>query len=95
MKVEHEDGEELTIIHFNDVYDIEPDSYNQYGFVNFYDTYLSLKKEYPDSIVAFSGDAFAPSKLSKVKKGRQMVHCLKKMKIDIACYGNHEFDFPL
>lgn len=50
---------------------------------------------YPESIVVFSGDAFAPSELSKVRKGWQMVHCLKKLAIDIACYGNHQFDYPL
>lgn len=60
-----------------------------YGFVNFYDTYLKLKEEYPDAIIVFSGDAFAPSKLSRVHKGWQMVHCLNMLNIDIACYGNH------
>lgn len=89
MKAEYEDESQLVVIHFNDVYDIEPNLNDQYGFVNFYDTYLSLKKQYPNSIVVFSGDAFAPSKLSKVKKGKQMVHCLKNIKIDIACFGNH------
>jgi 2',3'-cyclic-nucleotide 2'-phosphodiesterase (5'-nucleotidase family) len=24
-----------------------------------------------------------------------MVNCLKYLKIDVACYGNHEFDYPL
>ena len=24
-----------------------------------------------------------------------MVHCLQMMKIDVACYGNHQFDYAL
>lgn len=89
MKAETKDSNDLTIIHFNDVYDIEPNPLGQFGFANFYDFFLELRKEYPDSLVVFSGDAFAPSKLTKVRKGWQMVHCLKMLNIDVACYGNH------
>ena len=74
---------------------IEQSPHGEYGFINFFANFEKLKEKYPNSLVVFSGDAFAPSKLSKVKKGRQMVFCLKKLKIDVACYGNHEFDYPL
>lgn len=33
----------LTILHFNDVYDIEPDANGMHGFVNFYNYVLHLK----------------------------------------------------
>jgi 5'-nucleotidase len=44
-------------------------------------------------LLIFSGDAFAPSKISRLKQGWQMVHCLKMLNIDVACYGNHDFDY--
>lgn len=46
-----------------------------------------------DTITLFSGDAFSPSILSRNKKGWQMVKALNALKIDVSCYGNHEFDF--
>jgi 5'-nucleotidase len=31
--------------------------------------------------------------LTNIKDGWQMVHAMNTLKIDAACYGNHEFDF--
>ena len=36
----------------------------------------------PDPIVIFSGDAFNPSLLSTVTKGKHMVPCLNNIKVD-------------
>lgn len=44
MKAEKKDSKDLTIIHFNDVYDIEPNPLGQFGFANFYDFFLELRK---------------------------------------------------
>jgi 5'-nucleotidase len=52
-----------------------------------------MREKYKNPLLVFSGDAFAPSKLSRVFKGEQMVHCIKRLGIDVACYGNHDFDF--
>ena len=38
-----------------------------------------------DSLVLFSGDAFNPSLMSTVTKGRQMVPILNRAKVDVAC----------
>ena len=43
--------------------------------------------------VIFSGDAFNPSMLSTVTKGKHMVPVLNEMMIDAATIGNHDFDF--
>jgi len=45
--------------------------------------------------VLFSGDAFNPSLLSTVTKGKQMVPILNSFNINTACVGNHDFDFGL
>jgi 5'-nucleotidase len=80
-------------LHFNDAYDIQPDASGSLGFLNFYDYVQFMRQKYPDSLLIFSGDAFAPSRLSRALKGEQMAHCLVMLNIDVACYGNHDFDF--
>ena len=46
-------------------------------------------------LVLFSGDAFNPSLMSTITKGKQMVPVLNSSKIDVACMGNHDFDFGI
>lgn len=82
----------LTIIHFNDVYDIQPKG-GSMGVVNFKAKLDELKSLYPDALVLFSGDCFSPSTLTNIKEGWQMVYSMNKMGVDVACFGNHEFDF--
>lgn len=88
------DNPSLTLLHFNDAYNIQPNQKGEKGFLNFYDFVLRKRKEHPNSLLMFSGDCFAPSKLSKVFKGEQMAYCIGQLGIDVACYGNHDFDFP-
>jgi 2',3'-cyclic-nucleotide 2'-phosphodiesterase (5'-nucleotidase family) len=35
----------------------------------------------------------SPSILSRTHSGWQMVKALNTLNIDVACYGNHEFDY--
>lgn len=51
-----------------------------------------MKEKYPKNILLFSGDCFSPSILTNIFEGKQMVTSLNKLGIDVACYGNHEFD---
>ncbi|KAH7906966.1 Metallo-dependent phosphatase [Hygrophoropsis aurantiaca] len=46
-----------------------------------------------DCITVFSGDVFGPSLESSVLKGEHVVPILNHLGIDVACYGNHDFDF--
>ncbi len=41
----------------------------------------------------FSGDAFSPSLEAAVLRGDHMAPVLDSLNIDVACYGNHDFDF--
>lgn len=50
-------------------------------------------KDSPYPLTFFSGDAFNPSKESTVTKGSHMPPVLNGIEIDVACPGNHEFDF--
>ncbi|PAA63961.1 hypothetical protein BOX15_Mlig003231g1, partial [Macrostomum lignano] len=82
----------LTILHFNDVYNVEPGG--EVGgaarFVTALRTYRHLSP-----LVLFSGDVFSPSTISTVTKGSHLIDVLKACSIDAACFGNHDFDFGI
>jgi len=84
----------LTIIHFNDVYDLQPKG-GSMGVCNFKARLEQLRLENPEAVTLFSGDCMSPSTLTNIKEGWQMVHALNTLKIDCACFGNHEFDFQI
>lgn len=78
----------LTILHFNDVYNIDgdPDAACFVGQVKALAARL-------DPLVLFSGDAYNPSLMSTITLGKQMVPVLNAAGVRAACVGNHEFDF--
>ncbi|KAL4865846.1 hypothetical protein BDV12DRAFT_173790 [Aspergillus spectabilis] len=84
-------SEEVQFVHFNDVYHI-PSPELLTGF-------LSLQREFAASnpkaqtLTIFSGDAFSPSLEASVLNGEQICPLLDLVKVDIGCYGNHDFDF--
>lgn len=90
----------LKIIHFNDVYHVEPLKKEPVGgaarFISAINGY-SQKQQSLDNgnkpLVLFSGDAFNPSLESSVTKGEHMVPILNATQADVAVYGNHDFDF--
>ncbi|CAE7949746.1 ddx42 [Symbiodinium sp. KB8] len=53
----------------------------------------SMKGTFGQVLVLFSGDAFGGSTWSTLKAGAQMPKALNMAGVDIACPGNHEFDF--
>lgn len=55
--------------------------------------FLKAQSDNPDSLVVFSGDVYSPSKESAMIKGQQMVPILNHLNINVAMYGNHDFDF--
>uniref|UniRef100_A0A0G4FXX2 5'-Nucleotidase C-terminal domain-containing protein n=1 Tax=Chromera velia CCMP2878 TaxID=1169474 RepID=A0A0G4FXX2_9ALVE len=81
----------ITIIHFNDVYNVDPPKNGWGGAPRFVGALRSFAKRNP--LILFSGDAFNPSMMSTHTKGKHMVAFLNMMKIHTACYGNHDFDF--
>lgn len=74
----------LSILHFNDAYEVE----NSPAFV-----YEFLKREDQKTIKLFSGDIFNPSTISTIKKGEQFKEFFDRVNLDAAVLGNHEFDF--
>lgn len=94
---EHAAHNEITIIHFNDVYNVagvlEGDTRSG-GMSRAVHIVKKERERNPNrTFVVFAGDALSPSVLSDLFEGAQMVDILNSFKLDAACLGNHEFDF--
>ncbi len=89
----------VTIIHFNDIYEITPVSGGKEGGIARVATLRNqLLTRNPNTITTLGGDLFSPSAIGTAKyngdrlAGRQMVDVLNHFKLDYATFGNHEFD---
>lgn len=82
----------VRILHFNDVYNVEPRTTEPCGGASRFKTaILSLVDS--NTMVLFSGDCVAPSIMSTFTKGEQMIPVLNECRVDCAVLGNHDFDF--
>src|SRR5690349_2444079 len=52
-----------------------------------------LRRETPNTIFALGGDTLSPSLLSTLLQGAQMIEAWNALGLDVAAFGNHEFDF--
>ena len=94
-------GETVTILHFNDVYEITPvEGGKAGGLARVAALRARLKARYPGLITTLGGDYVSPSALGTARvngerlNGRQMVAVLNLVGLDWATLGNHEFDIP-
>ena len=92
---------DITIVQINDVYEIAPlDGGKSGGMARV----ATLKKEYqqenPNTILVIAGDFLSPSVYNSLKfegsriRGKQMVDVMNTAGVDMAVFGNHEFDIP-
>eukprot|EP00882_Tetradesmus_deserticola_P031535 GHRQ01035664.1.p1 GENE.GHRQ01035664.1~~GHRQ01035664.1.p1 ORF type:complete len:184 (+),score=62.10 GHRQ01035664.1:257-808(+) len=90
---------QLTIVHFNDIYNIEASTKEPVGgaarFVHKAKELVAAAGGPERCLVLFSGDAFNPSLMSTMTQGKQMVPVLKAAGVQAACVGNHDFDFGI
>ncbi|RZF33607.1 hypothetical protein LSTR_LSTR006985 [Laodelphax striatellus] len=87
-------GSVLTILHFNDVYNVQPQREEPEGGAARFVAAIKAHSHL-DPLVLFSGDVFSPSMLSTFTKGEQMSCVLNNCGVACAVFGNHEFDFGL
>lgn len=87
-------GRTLTILHFNDVYNIDVATKQEPvgGAARFVETVKRLKHEVQQQtgqvpLVLFSGDCFNPSLMSVSTLGKQMVPVLNALGIAASCVG--------
>merc|ERR1719500_885115 len=88
-------ADKLTLIHFNDVYNVEGRGVEPVGGAPRFLTAVKAASENVNPLILFSGDIFAPSIMSTFTKGEQMVPVLNQLGVHCAVYGNHDFDFGL
>jgi 5'-nucleotidase len=91
----------ITILHFNDVYEITPVEGGRAGGLARVARYRAeLEARIPGLITTLGGDYLSPSALGTARvdgerlAGRQMVAVLNLVGVDWATFGNHEFDIP-
>lgn len=90
-------GHEVTIIHFNDVYEVSGvlDGGVRRGGMSRAAHVIEIeRRRNPErTFVVFAGDVLSPSALSNLFEGKQMIDVLNSLTLDAASLGNHEFDF--
>ncbi|MDC7999216.1 bifunctional metallophosphatase/5'-nucleotidase [Gilvibacter sediminis] len=95
-----DDGQiEFVIIQMNDVYEIAPLGGGKYGgLARVAHLKDSLSAINPNTFLVMAGDFLNPSLIGTLKLdgqriyGKQMVETLNAMGLDLATFGNHEFD---
>ncbi len=90
---------EINILQINDVYEITPLENGKWGGLARVATIRKrLLAENPNTFTVLAGDFLNPSALGTAKvdgqalSGRQMVDVLNAVGLDLATFGNHEFD---
>src|SRR3990167_10028167 len=80
----------LTILHFNDCYNISERKSDVCGGCP---RFVTLLKQYQQpKLTLFSGDLWSPSKHTSMFHGEQLVVRINECSVDVACLGNHDFD---
>ena len=89
----------ITILHFNDVYEITPVAAGKSGgLARVAALRARLRGQHPGLLTTLGGDYLSPSALGTARvngqrlAGRQMVDVLNFLGVDWATFGNHEFD---
>src|SRR5688572_20530493 len=91
----------VTILHINDVYEIDAIEGGRYGGLSRAATVLQqLERSRSPVLMTLGGDYLSPSAIGtalvdgQALGGRQMVDVLNHVGLDWAVLGNHEFDVP-
>lgn len=89
----------LTLVHFNDVYEIGPVEGGRVGGLARVATVINdLRRTQSPVLTTLGGDYLSPSALATARvdgepiAGRQMVDVLNTLGLEYATLGNHEFD---
>lgn len=85
----------VSILYFNDAHEIMPVSFQNHtkGGVARLKTLVDEVKKHHPTLTIFGGDLAGGTLFGKMYKGFPMVEAFNKIPIDIANFGQHEFDF--
>ncbi len=85
-----------TILYFNDAHEIAPvvDDLGERGGISRVKAIVDeVKKENPQTLVIFGGDCAGGTLFGAMYHGLPMVEAFNKIPVDIASFGQHDFDF--
>jgi len=84
----------ITILQLNDVYQVSPvDKGKRGGLARVATLQKKIRASSPNTLFFLAGDFISPSVASRLFRGKQMIAALNAAGLDIATFGNHEFDF--
>ena len=82
----------VQLLLVNDVYELEPVQ-GRGGLARVATLVRELRRESPNTLFVLAGDTLSPSLLSTLRQGAQMIEAWNALGLDLATFGNHEFDF--
>ena len=82
----------IQLLLVNDVYLLEPVA-GRGGLARVATLERELRGQTPHTLFALAGDTLSPSLLSTLRQGAQMIEGWNAVGLDVATFGNHEFDF--
>ncbi len=82
----------VTFLHFNDASELLPAA-GKGGLAEAATIVRNQRARNINTIVTFGGNLLAPSDMSALTRGSQMIDMLNGIRVDYAALGNHEFDF--
>lgn len=85
--------ERVTLLQFNDHYILEPVDGQRGGMARIATLAGRVRVESPHTLLALAGDTISPSIMSGFLQGEQMIAAWNLLGLDVATFGNHEFDF--
>jgi len=85
--------ERITLLQFNDHYVLEPVDARRGGMARIATLVGRVRAESPHSLLVLAGDTISPSVMSAYLLGEQMIGAWNLLGLDVATFGNHEFDF--
>ncbi|MDP6706573.1 MAG: 5'-nucleotidase C-terminal domain-containing protein [Alphaproteobacteria bacterium] len=83
---------ELTLLHVNDVYEISAKR-GKGGMAELMTLLRAERARAANHLTTLGGDLISPSVMSGLTKGEQMIALMNAIGLDVAGFGNHEFDF--
>src|SRR5207245_2263957 len=84
----------LTLLQINDVYVVGPvGGGHRGGMARLATLVRQARRATPNTVFVLAGDTLSPSVESRVLRGAQMVAALNAIGLDLATFGNQEFDF--
>ena len=82
----------VQLLLVNDVYGLAPVD-GRGGLARVATLVRALRRESPHTLFVLGGDTISPSLLSTLRRGAQMIEGWNAVGLDLATFGNHEFDF--